>query len=136
MPAVDNGRSLAGVVAELKDELKEFLQTRFEMLRSEWRHTLRAWKLALPMMACGAALIATAWFILTAALVAIVAAAFYPSRFAYFFAFAIVGVVYLLAGGICAAFAIRAIRDRGIVPQRTIKVLKDDATWFQTEARG
>jgi hypothetical protein len=135
MPAADNGRSLASVVAELKNELKDFLQTRIEMLRSEWRDKLRVWKLALPLMAGGVVLLATSWLVLTAALTAIVATAFYPSRFAYFFALAIVGAAYLLAGVICAAFAVREMKERGIVPQHTIKVLKDDAAWLQTEAR-
>jgi hypothetical protein len=135
MPAAENGRSLAQVIAELKDELKNFVQTRLEMLRAEWREKLQAWKLALPLMACGVALLATSWFLLTAAFIAIVAAAFYPSRFAYFFAFAIVGAIYSLVGAMATAFAIREMRVRGMIPQRTIQVLKDDATWLQTEAR-
>jgi hypothetical protein len=135
MPVADNGRSLASVVAELKDELKDFGQTRVEMLRAELREKVRAWKLALPGVICGLVLLSTAWLVMTAALIAIIAAAFYPSRFAYFFAFVIVGVVYALAGAICAAFAIRSMKEQGITPGRTMKVLKEDAAWLRTEAR-
>jgi cytochrome c biogenesis factor len=135
MPAVDHTRSLAGIVAELKQELKDFLQTRIQILRSEVRDKLRAWKLALPLAALGVVLLATCWLVLTAALVAVLAAAFYPSRFAYFFALAIVGAAYFLGGALCVAFAVREMREQGILPQRTLKVLKEDAVWLRSEAR-
>jgi VIT1/CCC1 family predicted Fe2+/Mn2+ transporter len=131
----ENGRTLAGVMAELKDELKDFLQTRYDMLRAELRDKASAWKVALPLIAIGIVLLATAWLVLTAALIAIIAMAFYPSPFAYFFAFVIVGVVDLLAGGMCVAFAVRGLKAQGIVPVRTMKVLKEDQVWLQTEAR-
>ena len=135
MPAVDNTRSLAGIVAELKAELKDFLQTRIQILHFEVRDKLRAWKLALPIVAIGLALLATGWLVLTAALVAVLAAAFYPSRFAYFFALALVGGAYFLGGTICVVFGVREMKEQGVLPQRTIKVLKEDAAWLQTEAR-
>ena len=131
----ENGRTLAGVVAEVKAELKEFIQTRVDMLRAEMRQTVSAWKTALPLIAIGVAFLGTAWLVFTAALVAILAAAFYPNRFAYFFAFVIVGVAYALIGAICATFALREIKEREIVPRRTLRVLKEDQLWLQSEAR-
>ncbi len=131
----ENGRTLAGVAAELKDELKDFATTRIEMMKSEMRDKLRAWKMAVPLIAIGLLLALTAWFVLTAALIAIIAVPFLPSPFAYFFAFIIVGVVYLLGGTICAIFAYREMKEQGVMPERTIKVLKDDRVWLQTEAR-
>jgi VIT1/CCC1 family predicted Fe2+/Mn2+ transporter len=137
MPVVnENGRTLAGVVAELKDELKDFAQTRVDMLRSELRDKMKAWKMAVPLIAVALLLVLTAWLVLTGALIAVIAAAFYPSRFAYFFAFIIVGVVYALAGTIAGAFAWRELKEQGMVPHRTLQVLKDDRVWLQTEARG
>ena len=44
-------RSLAAIIAELKDEIKDFVQTRVEMFRSELRETLDAWKTAVPLAA-------------------------------------------------------------------------------------
>jgi hypothetical protein len=131
----ENGRTLAGIMAELKDELKEFAQTRIDMLRSELREKVKAWKVVVPLIAVALVLLGTAWFVLTAALIAIIAAGFYPSRFAYFFAFIIVGVAYALAGVVCGSFALRDLKEKGVVPSRTIKVLKDDQVWLQTEAR-
>ncbi len=136
MPVLnENGRTLAGVMAEFKDELKEFIATRVDMARSELRDKITAWKTSLPLIAIGLVLLGTAWFVLTAALIAIIAVAFRPHPFAYFFAFVIVGVVYALSGVVCAAFAWRELSEQGIVPQRTVKVLQDDKVWLQTETR-
>jgi VIT1/CCC1 family predicted Fe2+/Mn2+ transporter len=131
----ENGRSLAGVLAETRDELKEFVQTRLEMLKSELQDKVKAYKAAVPSAAIGITLLLTAWLVLTGALVAVIAAAFYPSRWAYFFALLIVGFVYLLAGGVLALVAYKTVRDTGVAPERTLKVLKDDRVWLQTEAR-
>jgi VIT1/CCC1 family predicted Fe2+/Mn2+ transporter len=136
MPAVnENGRTLAGVVAELKSEAKDFAQTRLEMLKAEYRDKVKVWKTSVPLIVAAIMFLVTAWLVITGALVAILAAAFYPSRFAFFFAFLIVGVLYTIVGAICASMAIRNIKEQGIVPQRTMKVLQDDRVWLQTEAR-
>ena len=128
-------RSVAGVLSEIKDEVKEFAQTRIEMLKSEMKDKVSSWKTAIPLIGVGLVFGATAWFVLTAALISIIAEAFYPNRFAYFFSFVIVGIVYALVGTICATFAIRELRARGVMPARTIRVLKQDQVWLQTEAR-
>lgn len=132
---IENGRSLAGIVNELKDELKEFVQTRIAMLKSEMQDKVASWKTAAAMIALAAVLGITAWFLLSAALVSVIAAAFYPSRFAYFFGLLIVGLAYLLIAGVIGAFAAREIKQRGVMPERTIRVLKQDQLWLQNEAR-
>jgi VIT1/CCC1 family predicted Fe2+/Mn2+ transporter len=136
MPAVENERALAAVLADVKSEIKDFLQTRMAMLRFELRGKARAWKLAGPMAVCGLALLATAWLVFTGALIAILATAFYPSRFAYVIALVLVGAVYGLGGAMCAALAVRTAKLAGVVPERTLKVLKEDARWLHSEARG
>jgi uncharacterized membrane protein YqjE len=133
--ANENGRSLAGVISELKNELKEFIRTRISMFVSEMRDKVAALKVAAPLIIGGLVLAGTAWFILTAALIQIIAVAFYPSQYAVFFSLIIVGVAYLLAGVVMVSFAIRELKDRGIMPVRTMKVLKEDQVWLQTEAK-
>ncbi len=136
MPVInENGRTLAGVMTELKDELKEFVATRIDMAKSELRDKMTAWKASLPLIVIGLVLLGTAWFVLTAALISIVAMAFRAHPFAYFFAFVIVGVAYAFAGVVCAAFAWRELAEQGIVPHRTMKVLQDDKVWLQAETR-
>lgn len=131
----EHERSVAGVLAELKDEIKEFLQTRLEMLKSEMKEKMSTVKTAVPLIAAAVVLCATAWFVLTAALISIVALAFYPNRFAYFFSLLIVGLTYLLVGAGSAAVAVRELKQSGLKPERTIRVLKEDQIWLQTEAR-
>jgi hypothetical protein len=131
----ENGRSLAGVVSELKDELKEFVATRVDMLKSEMKDKVSSLKMAAILIAAGVFLGLTAWFVLTAALISIIAAAFLPSAYSYFLACVIVGVAYLLVGGIFATFALRELKQRGMMPERTIRVLKQDQLWIQSEAR-
>lgn len=131
----ENGRTLAGVVNELKTELKEFLQTRIDMARSELRDKLKAWRIALPLMVVAALLLITAWLVLTACLVCLVAMAFYPNPWAYVFATLILGALCLLGGGFCAMAAVRGFREQGVMPQRTLQVLKEDKVWLQKEAK-
>jgi hypothetical protein len=128
-------RSLAAVVSELKDELKEFVTTRVAMFKSEMRDKISSFKMAAILIAGGLFLGISAWLVLTAALVSIIAVAFLPSTYAYFFAFLIVGIAYLLIAVIMASFALREIKQRGLKPERTIRVLKQDQIWIQSEAR-
>jgi len=133
--AIENGRSLAAVVSELKDELKDFISTRIEMLKSEMKDNISAIKVAIPIIAGALVLGGTAWFVLTAALISIIATGFYPSHYSYFFAFVIVGVAYALLAVIMGSFAYRELKKRGFMPERTIRVLKQDQVWLQKEAR-
>jgi hypothetical protein len=131
----ENGRSLAGVINELKAEGKEFLQTRIAMLRSETRDMMSAWKAAVPMIAVGVLLLLTAWILLTWAVVSIIAYAFGTGPVAWCIAFVIVGAAYAIIGGFCAAFAISQLKKKQIVPRRTLRILKEDQLWLQSEAR-
>jgi hypothetical protein len=132
---VETERPLGSVVNEAKDEFKAFAQTRVAMLISEMRENLHTIKSAVPTMAIGVFLALTAWFVLTGALVALIWAAFAPSLFAPFLAFLIVGGAYLIIGGVLALLGYSSLQDKSLVPKRTIQVLKDDRTWFQSEAR-
>jgi VIT1/CCC1 family predicted Fe2+/Mn2+ transporter len=128
-------RSIASVLAEIKDELREFAQTRLSMLQSELKDNVAVWKAAVPMIVVALVLGGTAWFLLTGALVAIIGNAFLPNRLAYFFSLIIVGAAYLLVATIIGSFAYRELKTRGFKPERTLKVLKDDQAWIRTEAR-
>ena len=136
MPAnIENGRNLAGVVAELKEESKEFVSTRLAMLRSEMNNKLSVWKTAAPMIVIGALLLATAWLLLTGAIVAAIYVAFEGNPWAAALALIIVCVAYAILGGIAVLFAIRSLRETGVAPTRTLRVLKDDQIWISNEAR-
>ncbi len=133
--ANENGKNLAGLFAETKDELKDFVQTRIDMLRAEMKDKISAWKVALPLIAVGLLLGLTGWFVLTATLILAIAQAFYGSPWAYTFATLIVGVVYVLCAAISVSFALRGLKEEGMAPKRTIRVLKEDRAWLTSEAR-
>ena len=65
-----NGKTLAGVLNEVKYELKDFLDTRLQMLMSEMKQKLSVWKLALPMFLIAALI---GFVLLSLALVAAIA---------------------------------------------------------------
>ena len=68
-----NGKTLAGVLNEVKDELKDFLDTRLQMLMSEMKQKLSVWKLALPMFLIAALIGFIGFVLLSLALVAAIA---------------------------------------------------------------
>ncbi len=130
-----NGRSLSGVINEVKDELKEFLQTRITMLKAELGEKMRTFKSALPMIITAALFLWTAFLMLTLCLVGLVSVAFYGDPFRWFFSFIIVGVLYCIMGGMAAVFGLKELRQAGIMPKKTMKVLREDQIWLQHEAR-
>jgi len=130
-----NGRSLAAVVAELKDELKDFLDTRLNMLLSELKEVTSAWKTALPMMVVGALLMATGFLLFTGFLVAIIATAFGDNQYAVAIALIIVTSAYCLFGGMALLFGWRSVKETGLRPNRTLRVLREDQLWLRNEAR-
>ena len=126
-------RSLGEIVAEIREELKEFLSTRVEMMRTEFRETVRAARIGLPLFVLAMGLICLACLLFTLALVVLVASAFAGSAYAWFFAFIIVGALWMIAAAGAAAFAYNEFR--GKFPQRTVEVLKADKSWLQSEVR-
>lgn len=130
-----NEKSIGTVVSETKQELKEFIQTRIAILRTEFAEKLRIWKYAIPMLLAALALFLAAWIVLTFAIVALLAGIFQPSPYAWLFGGLIVGVAYLLLGLAVGWFAYSELSSVGVAPQRTMEVLKQDQVWIQNEAR-
>ena len=132
---MNNEKSIGTVVSETKQEIKEFIQTRIAILRSELAEKMRAWKYAIPMLLAAAALLLAGWIVLTFALVALLAGIFSPSPYAWLFGALIVGVPYVLLGVAVGWFAYSELSSVGVAPQRTMEVLKQDQVWIQNEAR-
>jgi uncharacterized membrane protein YqjE len=130
-----NGKSLGAIAAEMKKELREFAQTRIEMFKAEVREKTKTLKIAAPLAAVGALLLATAYLLFTMAFVGLAVAFFADSPYRWFFAFAIVAVLWTLLGGIAAYFAKREFELKGLMPRQTIQVLKEDKIWIQAEAK-
>ena len=126
----ENERSLQGMLQEIKNEIKEFVHTRFEIFKQEMQAKLSAYKAALPMAVAGMLFIATAWFLITGAIVAAIALALgWP------LAFLTVGFGYFVIGAITASLAYKGVASQTMAPRRTLQVLKQDQVWIEQEAK-
>jgi uncharacterized membrane protein YqjE len=128
-------RSLGEILSDISDEFKEFLNTRLQMVRSELHETLDAVRVAVPLGLVALVLVGTGFLLLTGAIVVLVAAAFAGHAYAWFFAFAIVGVLWIAFGGAAAFFAYNEFRSKSMFPTHTVEVLKADRIWLESEAR-
>jgi uncharacterized membrane protein YqjE len=127
------GPTLAEVVGDIKDELKEFIQTRSQMLKAEMKEKISNWKTGAVLAAIGLVFLSTAYLFLSLALVGLVVVAFWGSPYAWFLGFLIVGIFWGLMGGILAFLAVQQFRAQGVAPKKTIEVLKEDKIWLQNE---
>jgi len=132
---VHTDKSLATILAETKEELKEFVATRVGILKAEIDEKIRTWKYVVPLLLAAAALLLAGWMALTFALMALLHAIFLPSPYAWLWAGLIVAGAYLLLGIAVGWFAYSEISAAGIIPNRTLQVLKQDQVWIQNEAR-
>jgi hypothetical protein len=132
---VTNGRTIAEILNDFKEELKQFGQTRFEMLRSEMKEKLSAWKGAVPAIAIAVVMALGAFGAFTAALIAAIALAFEPRPWAYAASAAIVFLLYAIIAASAGAYGYRSIKTAGMAPEKTMRVLQEDKVWITTEAR-
>jgi uncharacterized membrane protein YqjE len=130
-----NGRTIAEILNEFKEELKQFAQTRIEMLRSEMTEKVGSLKAAVPALAIALLMAVGAFLAFTAALIAGIALFFHARPWAYAASAGIVFLLYAIVAGIAAASGISAIKSTRMAPEKTIRVLQQDKLWLTTEAR-
>jgi uncharacterized membrane protein YqjE len=130
----NNNRPLGAVLHEIKDDLKEFLQTRYDMLASELREKIAVWKTSLPMIVIALLLGWSGFLAFTFAVVAALRPLF-DSEYGWAIAAGIVAVLYFIVAGVIAWLAYRELQYAGVAPTRTMQVLKQDQVWLQNEAR-
>jgi len=132
---MNNGRPLGAIISDMKEELKDFVQTRLEMLKVELQEKVKSLKVAAPLAAIGIVLLSTAYLLFTLALVAVVTVFFQSNPYRWFFGFAAVGIIWTILGVVAAYFAKREFELKSLLPERTVKVLKGDKVWIQAEAK-
>lgn len=128
-------KSLGTVLTETKEDIKEFIATRLQLLRSEIKEKIDTWKYSVPLLLLAGGLLLIGWMVLTFAFVALVRAWFLPSDYAWVWAGVIVAAIYLIAGIAVGWFAYTEFTSVGLAPKRTLQVLKEDQVWMETEAR-
>jgi uncharacterized membrane protein YqjE len=132
---INNGKSVAALFAEMKQELQDFVQTRVTMFKVELQEKVRVIKAAAPLAVIGAMLLLTAYLLFTLALVSLVFAFLPDNAYRWCIAFAAIGVLWLILGGIAAYMAKRELEVKGLLPKRTVEVLKEDKMWIQAEVK-
>lgn len=130
-----NERTVASILSDTKEEMKQFLSTRIEMLRAEMREKFRVVAAAAPLAIVGLVFLGTAYLLFALALVGLVQAAMPGNPFRWAIAFAAIAVLWAILGGIAASIALRKLKLKELLPNRTIKVLQEDKIWIQSEAR-
>jgi hypothetical protein len=88
-------KSIGAVLAETKEELKNFVQTRLAILKAELADKIKSWKAVIPLAITAALVLLTAFFAVTFTLVALLAGLLQPRPLAWFFGGAIVSLLYL-----------------------------------------
>ena len=132
---MNNEKSLGAVLAETREEMKEFVETRLQLLRAEIREMVQTWKYSVPLLLVAAMVLMFGWGAITFALVALVRGWFLPSPLGWVWAGLIIGGLYLIAAIVVGWFAYAELREVGVTPKRTLQVLKQDQVWIQNEAR-
>lgn len=129
-----NHKPVQEVITDLKEELKEFLNTRFAMLRAEMTEKANNIRMVAPVLLIGLGLLLTAWVTFTGLAIVLIAQ-LVPGPWAYVIAFAIVTVAYGAIGAASAMYAWGKLKHTGVKPERTIRVLEQDRVWLQAEAK-
>lgn len=132
---VHNDKNLTALLGEMKHEVQEFVQTRLTMLKMELQEKVRTLKAAAPLAVMGVVLLLTAFLLFTLAMVALVFAGLPDNAFRWFFAFLAVALLWSIVGGLMAYLAKRELEVKGLLPKRTVEVLKEDKLWIQSEVR-
>ncbi len=133
--SIDNEKGVAAIASDLKSELVEFVQTRFQMLKEETREKSARLKIAVPLLGLALVMIITAYLLITMALVAVVASLLEGNTFRWVFGFGSVAIVWAIVGVIAGYLAKRELELKTLIPKRTLDVLKADKDWFQREVK-
>jgi hypothetical protein len=132
---VHTEKSIAAILAETKDELKQFVTTRVNILKAEMDEKISRIKAVIPLTVVAALFLVSCWMVFTFALIALLHSLFLPSVYAWLWASLIVAAVYLVVGAIAGWLAYSEIKATSLTPTRTLKVLQQDQVWIQNEAR-
>jgi len=132
---VHTEKSIATILSETKDELKQFVTTRVDILKAEMDEKISRIKAVIPLAVVAALFLLSAWMVFTFALIALLHGLFGASLYAWLWASLIVAAVYLMVGGIAGWLAYSEIKATSLTPTRTLKVLQQDQVWIQNEAR-
>lgn len=133
---VNGGRTVGSILSDTKEELKEFLETRIAMLKTELGEKMAMLKSAAPLAVVGILFLVTAYALFTLGLVGLIVAFLPENPYRWCIAFFAIAVLWGIVGGITGYLAMREFQVKELMPKRTMQVLKEDKLWIQSEVRG
>jgi Putative Actinobacterial Holin-X, holin superfamily III len=128
-------KSIAAIIAETKQELKDFVQTRAQIFQAETKEKVKAWKMSGILIGAGVLLLLTSWFTFVFAVVALLHSLLGNGDYSWCFGGLIVGALLLVSGLGLAGAGYSDIRKAGVKPTRTLRILKQDQEWIQNQGR-
>jgi uncharacterized membrane protein YqjE len=136
-------KSIAEVLGEMRAEASAFINTRYELLAAELKEKSVAWKRSIPMLALAVVFtmgtFATFTFTLVALITALIRNGAAPDSRVVVFAWPISAIIICACyGGIAATLGMtgyKRLTAQSLVPERTVRVLKQDQQWIKEEAR-
>ena len=128
-------KSLAATLAEIKEELKTFLQTRAEIFKTETAEKMRIWKRSVALLALAAVFLLTFWSAFVFSLVALLHSLLISGDYEWFWGGLIVSGVFLLLAGLAGQTGYKKLKSCRPMPLRTLRVLGQDRDWIKDEAR-
>jgi hypothetical protein len=132
---VENEKSLAATLADIKEELKTFVQTRTELFRAETAEKMRIWKRSAVLLALAVVFLLTCWSTFVFSLVALLRAGLASGSYEWFWGSLIISGVFLLLAGLTGQAGYKKLKSSSAVPTRTLSVLRQDQAWIQKEVR-
>ncbi|HXS76613.1 MAG TPA: phage holin family protein [Terracidiphilus sp.] len=132
---MDGGRTVGSILSDTKEELREFLETRITMLRTELGEKMAMLKAAAPLAVVGILFLLTAYMLFSVGLVGVIVALMPENPYRWCIGFFAIAVLWGIVGGICAYMAMREFQMKELMPKRTMQVLKEDKLWLQSEVR-
>jgi fatty acid desaturase len=130
-PETRRERPLSALFNQLLSEIGVLLHKEWELARAEMTQKASAAGKDVAMLALGGAIAYAGFLALIAALILGIAAA----GLAWWLAALIVGVFVAAVGGGIVYYGLTALRRGGLVPEHTVRTLRDDARWLKEEAR-
>jgi uncharacterized membrane protein YqjE len=89
-----NGRTVGSILSDTKEELKEFLETRIAMLRTEFGEEMAMFKAAAPLAIVGILFLVTAYMLFTLGLVGAIVALMPENSYRWCIAFFAIAVLW------------------------------------------
>lgn len=132
---IEEHPSFRGMLHDIKDEFGDFFTTRFTLLVAEMKQKTTLLKFALPMIVAGAICLLVALLFANVAILAAIAWSFGGDVLAWLWSALILFGAYFITGLVIAGLGMREVKETGIVPTRTIEVLKQDQNWAKREAK-